>query len=130
MIYKYAVNLLHVLAFLVFCREVLVFMSSICNNTVKIQILTWCYAFTFVNHFNICILALLLYMVTISSHYFIFILRYLPEDNRRQPKHVRGLPHICASKYSAVYRVKFINVSPTTAHDKAKTSPNEKLILL
>jgi len=58
--------------------------------------------FTFVNHFNICILALLLYMHAINSHYFIFILWYLPEDNRRKPKHVRGLQHICVSKYSAV----------------------------
>ena len=102
MIYKYVVNFLYVLAFLAFCREILVFMPSICNNTVKIQILTWCYAFTFVNHFNICILALLLYTNVINSHYFIFILLYLLEDNRRKPKHVRGLPRICASKYSAV----------------------------
>jgi len=39
-------------------------------------------------------LTLLLRIYVITGHYSIFYVEYLPEDGRKRPKHVWGLPHV------------------------------------
>jgi hypothetical protein len=43
----------------------------------------------------IIILTLLLHIYDTTSSYCIFLVENLPDDGRKRPKHVEGLPHVC-----------------------------------
>jgi hypothetical protein len=69
--------------------------------TVTIYILL--YAFYFFNHFNICILTLLLHVY--DKYPLLYFFYYLSEDGLKRPKHIGGLPHVCVLLYLIVVQL-------------------------
>jgi hypothetical protein len=61
----------------------------------------------------IIILTLLLHIYDITSYYCIFLVEYLPDDGRKRPKHVEGLPHVCILPYLIIVQLLEYMLSPS-----------------
>jgi len=77
-----------------FCARCSILSYTRCNSAVSIRGI-----YNLFTYFTICIFNSSVLHNDMSSHYCIFFVEYLPEDDHVRPKHVGGLPHACILLY-------------------------------